>query len=731
VALVRWFVFLLFALVLSSPLAAAVCTDAMLPKATLTPTSGIAVLGRPLNGTFIARQKDVTVGAAPLNPSENFTFNASSGRFLFTPMQASGGRARLLFYAVSTQGCVASWLADFEIRRPPVITALPDADVLTLDEGEGSRFAANATPTALVAWLLDGHIVDRGNTSFLYHASFNDSGNHTIIFRAESDNLSANKTWSVVVNQVNRPPFQIARIIGLALFVNTSVSANLSAYFLDPDGQRLTYSSQVKEPSALVEKGQVALTFVGEEVSVFGVSPGKAFISFVATDTEGASVQSEAIAYSIFSGSIATSPSYCGDGVCLSPENCTACARDCGACKAPVCTPAWECAPWSACSPSGYQFRTCKIANDCTNGSTSPAESQKCTYEASCADGLKNGNESGVDCGGSCPPCPTCEDGSRNQGEEGIDCGGLCVACPTCKDDIQNQQESDVDCGGPCAACPENGRCFSDKDCLSYSCRRGLCIAPSCSDGVRNQAEMKVDCGGPCSPCPSCSDGVRNQAEEKVDCGGPCAACPSCVDRIKNQEESLTDCGGPCRTCGLREYLPTIIRAAAWALAILVCVLLFYLARSIFFSRMLFLFTHGKAIHFFYEDEPTYALVKRWNGLARHLRVRRHKTMRDMVLQTRAELSDMRNIVPENALRPAIKGKLRALYAEMLGLPLNFEFDTLVRTVRHSSLPFSVKVIVLRNTKVLAILELTKLYSDGSFALADVLRAMEELERAF
>lgn len=53
-----------------------------------------------------------------------------------------------------------------------------------------------------------------------------------------------------------------------------------------------------------------------------------------------------------------------------------------------------------------------------------------------CSDGIKNGTETGIDCGGSCPPCPiippptSCSDGIKNGTETGIDCGGTCPPCP-------------------------------------------------------------------------------------------------------------------------------------------------------------------------------------------------------------------------------------------------------------------------------------------------------------
>lgn len=49
---------------------------------------------------------------------------------------------------------------------------------------------------------------------------------------------------------------------------------------------------------------------------------------------------------------------------------------------------------------------------------------------ASCFNGLKDGDETGVDCGGSCAPCATCDDGIKNGSETGVDCGGPdCAPC--------------------------------------------------------------------------------------------------------------------------------------------------------------------------------------------------------------------------------------------------------------------------------------------------------------
>ncbi len=107
--------------------------------------------------------------------------------------------------------------------------------------------------------------------------------------------------------------------------------------------------------------------------------------------------------------------------------------------------------------------------------------------ELTCSDGIWNGDETGIDCGGSCPACKinklTCGDGIQNGHETGIDCGGNCPPCDsvgTCTDGIRNNGETGVDCGGSCPACE---------------------VEPTCDDGIQNGDETGVDCGGSCPAC--------------------------------------------------------------------------------------------------------------------------------------------------------------------------------------------------------------------------------------
>lgn len=90
-----------------------------------------------------------------------------------------------------------------------------------------------------------------------------------------------------------------------------------------------------------------------------------------------------------------------------------------------------------------------------------PGSDDPCGGPPTCTDGVQNGDEEGIDCGGAtCPACPepTCTDGIQNGDETGVDCGGAtCPACPTCTDGVQNGDEIGVDCGGAdCPACPCN-----------------------------------------------------------------------------------------------------------------------------------------------------------------------------------------------------------------------------------------------------------------------------------
>ncbi len=131
------------------------------------------------------------------------------------------------------------------------------------------------------------------------------------------------------------------------------------------------------------------------------------------------------------------------------------------------------------------------------------------------------------------------------------------LAVPTCDDGVQNGDETGVDCGGPaCRAlgqrCFDDGACAVPADCMSGVCARNTCQAPTCDDGLRNGDEADVDCAGGCAPCEGGA-----QCAENDDCLSRLCAEGQCAEVCANgaQDDALgetdVDCGGPlCGGCG-------------------------------------------------------------------------------------------------------------------------------------------------------------------------------------
>jgi|GEM_PF-3347737 len=86
-----------------------------------------------------------------------------------------------------------------------------------------------------------------------------------------------------------------------------------------------------------------------------------------------------------------------------------------------------------------------------------------------CSDSIQNGTESDVDCGGdTCAPCidnSSC--GSNSDCESGFCDELVCTtpAVPTCDDGLQNGNETGVDCGGDCTACNTGSTCTCPAGC--------------------------------------------------------------------------------------------------------------------------------------------------------------------------------------------------------------------------------------------------------------------------
>jgi hypothetical protein len=103
----------------------------------------------------------------------------------------------------------------------------------------------------------------------------------------------------------------------------------------------------------------------------------------------------------------------------------------------------------------------------------------------------------GTDIGAAAPGTPTCSDGAQNGDETGVDCGGSCpnsCTAPTCSDGIQNGDETGVDCGGSCPPC--SGFYPEYQAVLDYATTQGFTL-PSAQEQIdQNQIVMSlVDAG--------------------------------------------------------------------------------------------------------------------------------------------------------------------------------------------------------------------------------------------
>lgn len=247
--------------------------------------------------------------------------------------------------------------------------------------------------------------------------------------------------------------------------------------------------------------------------------------------------------------------------------------------------PGLKCSSDGKC-PDGYMcVSDICVKNGQTDFSTSPNDMAMTTDMAvvnTCNDGKQDGVETDVDCGGN-GNCPTrCVDGGKckvNGDCSNQNCiSGICYPSNPCTDGVKDLQETDVDCGGmTCAKCADGKDCSAASDCVDGVCDATMhCAAATCGDGVRNGTETDVDCGGTCpAKCASgknckvaadcmsticnatglcvaatCSDGMRDGAETDVDCGGgSCAPCGNAKTCATGPDCASGFCGATSHEC--------------------------------------------------------------------------------------------------------------------------------------------------------------------------------------
>jgi hypothetical protein len=139
-----------------------------------------------------------------------------------------------------------------------------------------------------------------------------------------------------------------------------------------------------------------------------------------------------------------------------------------------------------------------------------------CDAHAQCTTGycgLNNGPNFGFAPGSDVCVPRTCQNKVRDGDETQIDCGGSCgtvCGAPTCNLPNGSAGKCTSDC--PCAA--GEGDCNVNSDCQTGLCRHDIgasfgfaagvdmCVAATCGNGVLDAGEAEIDCGGSCGTCP-------------------------------------------------------------------------------------------------------------------------------------------------------------------------------------------------------------------------------------
>ncbi len=207
--------------------------------------------------------------------------------------------------------------------------------------------------------------------------------------------------------------------------------------------------------------------------------------------------------------------------------------------------------------PGGFRASLLN-SNGCGNAGPAPT----------CSDGVQNGTETGIDCGGSCPACP-CNGNTLN----------LSITFDNYPEEtswvIRDANNATVASGGTYAGqadgstlniplCIANGcytltfsDAYGDGMCCSYGNGSYTLTGPGgtlASGGTFTTSQTSNFClGGP--PAPTCNDGIQNGDETGVDCGGsncePCGggACSYITINSNNFESGFgiwTDGGTDC-----------------------------------------------------------------------------------------------------------------------------------------------------------------------------------------
>lgn len=141
--------------------------------------------------------------------------------------------------------------------------------------------------------------------------------------------------------------------------------------------------------------------------------------------------------------------------------------------------------------------------------------------------------------GDQCCAGSSCKGGTCKCKDGLTDCGKTCKAC--CVDGLRNGQESDIDCGGGCARCANGKACGGSNDCRSALCDTGLCRRCSSSN------ECGGDANGQCT-CATTADTNEPVCRTSVNVSGvaACTECPRGTFCFREPQFGYYQCFEPC-----------------------------------------------------------------------------------------------------------------------------------------------------------------------------------------